>query len=297
MAKNNNIRYINQKNNSNNQINFSQNMAMMKQLKSNNHKQIYLEGELNNFMNVQPNINAYSNINKQKERNVNYNIQNNANNYNNYIQRISNGERIKNNRGMPKKSPIPVQKSNMPGKYLNSSNMSTISRFSNNTYNASYHMADSQLLNNMSQISGYSNFSQNSQFSHGPFLDNNRTRPYSNNSRTILSKHRKNNGIISYKRNNSNQNIKRSNNIKPNNNFNNMINNNISAQPQQPQMVQTQVVQPVVKQVQTQPQQQVVQNVPTQPVVQQVQQPIKVDTQSQVLNTPNEDQFFDDFFE
>ncbi len=83
----------------------------------------------------------------------------------------------------------------------------------------------------------------------------------------------------------------------PNNNFNNMINNNISAQPQQPQMVQTQVVQPVVKQVQTQPQQQVVQTVPTQPVVQQVQQPIKVDTQSQVLNTPNEDQFFDDFFE
>ena len=226
MAKNNNIRYINQKNNSNNQINFSQNMAMMKQLKSNNHKQIYLEGELNNFMNVQPNINAYSNINKQKERNVNYNIQNNANNYNNYIQRISNGERIKNNRGMPKKSPIPVQKSNMPGKYLNNSNMSTISRFSNNTYNASYHMADSQLLNNMSQISGYSNYSQNSQFSHGPFLDNNRTRPYSNNPRTILSKHRKNNGIISYKRNNSNQNIKRSNNIKPNNNFNNKQINN-----------------------------------------------------------------------
>ena len=226
MAKNNNIRYISQKNNSNNQINFSQNMAMMKQLKSNNHKQIYLEGELNNFMNVQPNINAYSNINKQKERNVNYNIQNNANNYNNYIQRISNGERIKNNRGMPKKSPIPVQKSNMPGKYLNNSNMSTISRYSNNTYNASYHMADSQLLNNMSQISGYSNYSQNSQFSHGPFLDNNRTRPYSNNSRTILSKHRKNNGIISYKRNNSNQNIKRSNNIKPNNNFNNKQINN-----------------------------------------------------------------------
>ena len=86
---------------------------------------------------------------------------------------------------MPKKSPIPVQKANMPGKYLNNSNMSTISRYSNNTYNASYHMADSQLLNNMSQISGYSNYSHNSQFSHGPFLENNRARPYSNNSRTI----------------------------------------------------------------------------------------------------------------
>ena len=231
ISKNNNIRYINQKNisNNSNQINYSQNIAMMKQLRSNNHKQIYLEGELNNFMNVQPNINAFSNINKQKERNVNYNFHNNANNYNNYIQRISNGERAKNNRGMPKKSPVPVQKGNTMGKYLNNSNISTISRYSNNTYNASYHMADSQLLNNMSQISGYSNYSHNSQFSHGPFLENNRIRPYSNNSRTILSKNRKSNGIISYKRINSNQNIKRTNNNRINNyNLNNNRPNNNS---------------------------------------------------------------------
>ena len=225
ISKNNNIRYINQKNisNNSNQINYSQNMAMMKQFKSNNHKQIYLEGELNNFMNVQPNINGFSNINKQKERNVNYNFNNNANNYNNYMQRISNGERAKNNRGMPKKSPVPVQKGNTMGKYLNNSNISTISRYSNNTYNASYHIGDSQLLSNMSQISGYSNFSHNTQYSHGPLLENNRVRPYSNNPRTILSKNRKNNGIISYKRINSNQNIKRSNNNRSNNNN---LNNN-----------------------------------------------------------------------
>ena len=225
ISKNNNIRYINQKNisNNSNQINYSQNMAMMKQFKSNNHKQIYLEGELNNFMNVQPNINGFSNINKQKERNVNYNFNNNANNYNNYMQRISNGERAKNNRGMPKKSPVPVQKGNTMGKYLNNSNISTISRYSNNTYNASYHIGDSQLLSNMSQISGYSNFSHNTQYSHGPLLENNGVRPYSNNSRTILSKNRKNNGIISYKRINSNQNIKRSNN---NRSSNNNLNNN-----------------------------------------------------------------------
>ena len=225
ISKNNNIRYISQKNisNNSNQINYSQNMAMMKQFKSNNHKQIYLEGELNNFMNVQPNINGFSNINKQKERNVNYNFNNNANNYNNYMQRISNGERAKNNRGMPKKSPVPVQKGNTMGKYLNNSNISTISRYSNNTYNASYHIGDSQLLSNMSQISGYSNFSHNTQYSHGPLLENNRVRPYSNNSRTILSKNRKNNGIISYKRINSNQNIKRSNNNRSNNNN---LNNN-----------------------------------------------------------------------
>ena len=227
ISKNNNIRYINQKiiSNNSNQINYSQNMAMMKQLKSNNHRPIYLEGELNNFMNVQPNINAFSNNNRQKERNVNYNIHNNANNY---IQRLSNGEKGKNIRGMPKKSPIPVQKATTMGKYLNNSNISTISRYSNNTYNASYHMADSQLLNNMSQISGYSNYSHNSQFSHGPFLENSRIRPYSNNSRTILSKNRKNNGIISYKRNNSNQNMKGNNNIKSNNinlNNNKQINN------------------------------------------------------------------------
>ena len=225
ISKNNNIRYISQKNisNNSNQINYSQNMAMMKQFKSNNHKQIYLEGELNNFMNVQPNINGFSNINKQKERNVNYNFNNNANNYNNYMQRISNGERAKNNRGMPKKSPVPVQKGNTMGKYLNNSNISSISRYSNNTYNASYHIGDSQLLSNMSQISGYSNFSHNTQYSHGPLLENNRVRPYSNNSRTILSKNRKNNGIISYKRINSNQNIKRSNNNRANNNN---LNNN-----------------------------------------------------------------------
>ena len=228
ISKNSNIRYINQKNisNNSNQINYSQNLAMMKQFKSNNHKQIYLEGELNNFMNVQQNINPFSNFNKQKERNVNYNLHNNANNYNNYIQRISNGERVKNNRGIPKKSPVPVQKA--MGKYLNNSNISTISRYSNNTYNASFHMADSQLLNNMSQISGYSNYSHNSQFSHGPLLENNRLRPYSNNSRIILSKNGKNNGIITYKRINSNQNIKRTNNNRLNNNNlnnNNQINN------------------------------------------------------------------------
>ncbi len=57
----------------------------------------------------------------------------------------------------------------------------------------------------------------------------------------------------------------------PNNNFNNMINNNVN----------TQVVQTTPKVVQT----------VTQP------QSVKVDTESQVLNTTSDDQFFDDFFE
>ena len=226
--KNNNIRYINQKNPANNpsQINYSQSMAMMKQLKANNHKQIYLEGELNNFMNNQQNIYGISNINKPKEGNNNF-PNNNANNYNNYAQRISNVDRTKNNRGMPKKSPIPAPKGYMTGKYLNNSNMSTVSKYSNNTYNASYHMSDSQLLNNMSQISGYSNYSQNNQFNHGNILDNDRTRPYSNNTRTVLSKNRKNNGNISYNKNIVNKNAKRNNNIKSsNNNIRNRLNNN-----------------------------------------------------------------------
>ena len=226
--KNNNIRYINQKNPANNpnQINYSQSMAMMKQLKANNHKQIYLEGELNNFMNNQQNIYGISNINKPKEGNNNF-PNNNANNYNNYAQRISNVDRTKNNRGMPKKSPIPAPKGYMTGKYLNNSNMSTVSKYSNNTYNASYHMSDSQLLNNMSQISGYSNYSHNNQFNHGNILDNDRTRPYSNNTRTVLSKNRKNNGNISYNKNIVNKNAKRNNNIKSsNNNIRNRLNNN-----------------------------------------------------------------------
>ena len=220
--KNNNIRYINQKNPANNpnQINYSQSMAMMKQLKANNHKQIYLEGELNNFMNNQQNIYGISNINKPKEGNNNF-PNNNGNNYNNYAQRISNVDGTKNNRGMPKKSPIPAPKGYMTGKYLNNSNMSTVSKYSNNTYNASYHMSDSQFLNNMSQISGYSNYSQNNQFNHGNILDNDRTRPYSNNTRTILSKNKKNNGNI------ANKNAKRNNNIKSsNNNIRNRLNNN-----------------------------------------------------------------------
>ena len=228
--KNNNIRYINQKypTNNPNQINYSQSMAMMKQLKANNHKQIYLEGELNNFMNNQQNIYGISNINKPKERIINNNFpNNNPNNFNNYGQRISNVDRTKNNRGMPKKSPIPAPKGFMTGKYLNNSNMSTVSRYSNNTYNASYHMSDSQLLNNMSQISGYSNYSHNNQFNQGNILDNDRTRPYSNNTRTVVSKNRKNNGNISYNKNISNKSEKRNNNIKSsNNNIRNRLNNN-----------------------------------------------------------------------
>ena len=74
----------------------------------------------------------------------------------------------------------------MTGKYLNSSNMSTVSKYSNNTYNASYHTPDSQLLNNISQISGYSNYSHNN-MNYGPSLENDRVRPYSNNNtRTLI---------------------------------------------------------------------------------------------------------------
>ena len=87
----------------------------MKQLKTNNHKQIYLEGELNNFMNNQQNIDGITNMNKPKERNINNNFpNNNSNNYNNYAQRILNSDRTKNNkRGMLKKISIPSQKEYM----------------------------------------------------------------------------------------------------------------------------------------------------------------------------------------
>ena len=231
ISKNNNIRYINQKN-QNNQI-------MMKQLKSKQQNQIYLEGELNNFYINQPSM--YENKNKN---NFILNNHNNNINNNNYIQRISSGERTKNNRGMPKKSPIPVQKGFMTGKYLNSSNMSTVSKYSNNTYNASYHTPDSQLLNNISQISGYSNYSHNN-LNYGPSLENDKIRPYSNhNTRTLMAKNKKNNNI-SYNRNNNinNKNLKRNNKsynnlinkqnnnspysykVKSNNYFNNNVNN------------------------------------------------------------------------
>ena len=102
---NNNIRYINPKNNQNN-INYSQNLEMMKQLKARQNNQIILEGELNNFLVNQPNLNHINNRNNM--------FQNNNNN--NYNQRISNVGRTKNNRGLPKKSPIPIQKGIMTGK-------------------------------------------------------------------------------------------------------------------------------------------------------------------------------------
>jgi serine/threonine protein phosphatase PrpC len=147
------------------------------------------------------------------------------NNNNNYNQRISNVGRTKNNRGLPKKSPIPIQKGFMTGKYLNKSNISTISNYSNNTYNASCHSSDPYIINNISQISGYSNYSQYNQ-RNGPVLENNRIRPYSNNTRTLLSKNKKTNGSISYNRNNLKRNAKSSNNIrnKQNNNNNNSPN-------------------------------------------------------------------------
>ena len=211
---NNNIRYINPKNNQNN-INYSQNLEMMKQLKARQNNQIILEGELNNFLVNQPNLNHINNRNNM--------FQNNNNN--NYNQRISNVGRTKNNRGLPKKSPIPIQKGFMTGKYLNKSNISTISNYSNNTYNASCHSSDPYIINNISQISGYSNYSQYNQ-RNGPVLENNRIRPYSNNTRTLLSKNKKTNGSISYNRNNLKRNAKSSNNIrnKQNNNNNNSPN-------------------------------------------------------------------------
>ena len=211
---NNNIRYINPKNNQNN-INYSQNLEMMKQLKARQNNQIILEGELNNFLVNQPNLNHINNRNNM--------FQNNNNN--NYNQRISNVGRTKNNRGLPKKSPIPIQKGFMTGKYLNKSNISTISNYSNNTYNASCHSSDPYIINNISQISGYSNYSQYNQ-RNGPVLENNRIRPYSNNTRALLSKNKKTNGSISYNRNNLKRNAKSSNNIrnKQNNNNNNSPN-------------------------------------------------------------------------
>ena len=211
---NNNIRYINPKNNQNN-INYSQNLEMMKQLKARQNNQIILEGELNNFLVNQPNLNHINNRNNM--------FQNNNNN--NYNQRISNVGRTKNNRGLPKKSPIPIQKGFMTGKYLNKSNISTISNYSNNTYNASCHSSDPYIINNISQISGYSYYSQYNQ-RNGPVLENNRIRPYSNNTRTLLSKNKKTNGSISYNRNNLKRNAKSSNNIrnKQNNNNNNSPN-------------------------------------------------------------------------
>ena len=190
--KNNNY-YINQKSN-----NSSNNLNILKQFKAKQQNQIYLEGDLNNFINNPNNINIYSNINKLNNNNIMNNMNNiNINNQNNIkdinkninninkIQRIPNAERIKMNRGVPKKSPIPVPKGFMTGKYLNNDNMS---KYSTNSNNASSHTANSQLINNnysisnLSQISGYSNKSyNNNQINIGSIINNGHMRSISNN--------------------------------------------------------------------------------------------------------------------
>ena len=243
ISNNNNIYYINPKNNSN-QVNTSQNLAILKQMKAKQQNQIYLEGDLNNFINNQTNIYSYSNNKvKNKMNNVN-NIIENGNN-NNYFRRTQNVDKAKNNRGMPKKSPIPIPKS-MVGKYLNNDNMS---KYSTNSNNVSYHTANSQLINNnysisnLSQISGYSNNSyNNSQINFGAIIDNDHIRSYSNNTNSSI-KQKRLNGTNSFNNNNKNiigqnkssTNLTNTNNnqispythkVKTNNYINNNINNN-----------------------------------------------------------------------
>ena len=243
ISNNNNIYYINPKNNSN-QVNTSQNLAILKQMKAKQQNQIYLEGDLNNFINNQTNIYSYSNNKVKNNMNNVNNIIENGNN-NNYFRRTQNVDKAKNNRGMPKKSPIPIPKS-MVGKYLNNDNMS---KYSTNSNNVSYHTANSQLINNnysisnLSQISGYSNNSyNNSQINFGAIIDNDHIRSYSNNTNSSI-KQKRLNGTNSFNNNNKNiigqnkssTNLTNTNNnqispythkVKTNNYINNNINNN-----------------------------------------------------------------------
>ena len=243
ISNNNNIYYINPKNNSN-QVNTSQNLAILKQMKAKQQNQIYLEGDLNNFINNQTNIYSYSNNKVKNNMNNVNNIIENGNN-NNYFRRTQNVDKAKNNRGMPKKSPIPIPKS-MAGKYLNNDNMS---KYSTNSNNVSYHTANSQLINNnysisnLSQISGYSNNSyNNSQINFGAIIDNDHIRSYSNNTNSSI-KQKRLNGTNSFNNNNKNiigqnkssTNLTNTNNnqispythkVKTNNYINNNINNN-----------------------------------------------------------------------
>ena len=242
IIKNNN--YINKKNNST-QLNPSKNIESQKQFKNKQHNQIYLEGDFNGLINNQNNQNrkySFLNDNKQKRDNIN-NILNKQNNNNNFIKR-KNPEKIKNNRGLPRKSPIPVPKGFMTGKYINNDNMSYISKKSNNSNNISIFTVNSHLINNnysisnLSQISGYSNNSyNNNQINLDSIINNEHLRAYSNNiqSSNTQKQNNKNNFIknnnISIPKNKSNNNnlLNKQNKISSyihKENINNYFNNN-----------------------------------------------------------------------
>ena len=219
ISKNSNIYYINQRNYPN-QVNSSQNITAQKYFKSKQSNQIYLEGDLNNFISNQNNIYSNSNINKQKNNNIN--IINKQNN-NNFISRMPNGDRAKNNRGIPRKSPIPIPKGFIPGKYLIDENMSYISKNSSNSNNVSHFTANSQLINNnysisnLSQISGYSHNSfNNNQINFAGIMDNQHTRAYSNNVHSSMTQKRFNG--------NNNYNIQNNKKIVQNKSANNLLN-------------------------------------------------------------------------
>ena len=241
VIKNNNIYYINPRNNYN-QMNSSQNIAVLKQIKSKQHNQIYVEGDLNNFMDNQMDnhmeIYPYSNLNKFTNNNVNFNNLEKQSNKN--INRITNIDKTKNNRGIPRKSPIPIQKGYNNAKYLNNDNLS---KYSTNSNNASYYTANSQLINNnysisnLSQISGYSHNSYNNPVHYGAFFDNGHIRSYSNNTHSsitqkkLIGNNSKKNILTNSKSfndmlNNGKYNISTYDNKVKTNNFFNKINNN-----------------------------------------------------------------------
>ena len=240
IPKNNNIYNINLRNNQN-QVNSSQNLAALKYLKSKQKNQIYLEGDLNSFINNQGNNNKYSNSKINKQNNNINNINNNlVEQKKNYIGRILNEEKAKHNRGVPRKSPIPIPKGFITGKYINNDNMSYMSKNSNN----SNYTVNSQLINNnysisnLSQISGYSNNSyNNNMINFDSIIDNDHVRAYSNNVHSSMTQKRfnrnnnhnkpNNKNIIQNKSANSilnNQNKVKINNYINNHNINNLIN-------------------------------------------------------------------------
>ena len=79
---------------------------------------------------------------------------------------------------MPRKSPIPIPKGFITGKYLNNDNLSYMSKNSNNSNHSNYTL-NSQLINNnysisnLSQISGYSNNSFNTNLLNFGFIIDN----------------------------------------------------------------------------------------------------------------------------
>ena len=217
----NNLSYYNQ-----NQTNFLQNYSNMKQYILNQQNQLYYEKDLNNYNNSQ------KSANKKKEKETITN---------NYVKKNPNEDKNKINRGMPKKSPIPIPQGYNTGKYIHNININKYSF--NNNHDNSQLLHNNPSISNMSQISGYSNMSynQNNQNNQNTKLQESSTNygRFRGNSNNIYSSMQNrlnrsnsvNNKNVAIQNNSLNNKINKENNnnispYKHKEHFNNFINNN-----------------------------------------------------------------------